>query len=346
MLQAVKGLKGFKSYDKRSFRKALSTKRPEYTLIGDYLGYAVETDFQHNCGIQFSGRPESMLSGGKNCPCQNTRATKHTETTLKLKLASFEYDWDLVTFDEKSNHLWENKLCGCRIRMTHRRVIGWSSNNGRGIKCPNCYGNQGMAMPLLEYQYRLDTKWGLGLFVVHNDGVSCLDCGYHIERNLSDVSKQEAYPCPVCRVGPASYRPYTVHGVTKLVHGVEDLALDWILRHKKAQLSDIVAHSDSNRLSIGYTFKGKDRTYYPDFWIPDDNIVVEVKSIESLGFGDGFYSYPETYEMNAHKAKATIEQGYLFKLLVMSRVTNTKIQIPRNWYDFSRSDLQKALGLN
>ena len=147
-------------------------------------------------------------------------------------------------------------------------------------------------------------------------------------------------PCPSCRT---TFKRVTVRGATFNVQGVEDCALKYIVTVKGIPVKEIV--NKQKALCVYYDFNGKEHRYYPDFWIPSRNLVVEVKTLDSLGFGQGFFSYDEVYKKNIAKAKACIDQGFIYKMLVMDRKSGSRIRLPTSWYLLTKSELKEVLGL-
>lgn len=58
---------------------------------------------------------------------------------------------------------------------------------------------------------------------------------------------------------------------------------------------------------IRFIFNGKLKTYYPDIFIPKDNLIVEVKST---------YTMQKEYDLNIAKKEATEQQGYKVDFLI------------------------------
>lgn len=58
---------------------------------------------------------------------------------------------------------------------------------------------------------------------------------------------------------------------------------------------------------IDYTFDGKCKKYFPDFYIKSSNTVVEIKSQ---------YTYDCEIEQNEAKKEATITNGFNFKFII------------------------------
>ena len=59
--------------------------------------------------------------------------------------------------------------------------------------------------------------------------------------------------------------------------------------------------------SIDYFFENKKRKYYPDFYIPSLNLLIEIKSS---------YTYNCNIDMNEIKRKSSVEKGYNFLFII------------------------------
>jgi hypothetical protein len=60
--------------------------------------------------------------------------------------------------------------------------------------------------------------------------------------------------------------------------------------------------------SFNYIFNGKNSVYYPDIYIPKENLIIEVKSI---------YTYEKDLKRNLEKEKAVLSAGYNFKFEII-----------------------------
>ena len=92
----------------------------------------------------------------------------------------------------------------------------------------------------------------------------------------------------------------------KVVHiqGFENLALDELL-HTYDE-SDILVGS-KNMPKIWYEYATVKRRYYPDIFIPKDNLLIEVKSD---------FTMRANFEINNIKAQAARDHGYNFEFYV------------------------------
>lgn len=106
------------------------------------------------------------------------------------------------------------------------------------------------------------------------------------------------------------------------VQGYEKVALKFIVKVKNVPINFIKVSMDDDVPTIRYTFKGKDSVYYPDFLL-GKKLLIEVKSTFTL------YHNRQLFSKTKCKAKACLDQGYYFKLLL---VQGTKvIELPKDW---------------
>jgi hypothetical protein len=77
----------------------------------------------------------------------------------------------------------------------------------------------------------------------------------------------------------------------------------------------------------------------PDFYVPKQNLIVEVKSVQSFGIaGTFFYEKPETLirrmQLRAIKVQ---ELGYDFRLIVVRGAK--RVRLPNDWMEWKPEDL-------
>jgi hypothetical protein len=92
------------------------------------------------------------------------------------------------------------------------------------------------------------------------------------------------------------------------VMGNEILALNELL--KTYLESDIIAGSDLSLIIKYQKPNGKNGKYYPDIYIPKDNLIIEVKSKWT------YRGRPEWLESNRLKQQACLDAGYNFKFMI------------------------------
>ena len=96
------------------------------------------------------------------------------------------------------------------------------------------------------------------------------------------------------------------------VQGYEDFGIRYLLEH--GYDPELIQNTSTGKMpSFKWRAgKGRHRFYFPDFWIQGTNEIWEVKSTYTLGLG-----CRGVYRTVQRKAKACIEAGYKFNLLVI-----------------------------
>ncbi len=137
------------------------------------------------------------------------------------------------------------------------------------------------------------------------------------------------------RVGASITRKKIVngHGKQYILQGYEPQALKYMKRFFKYR--DIHGQSSGKVPAFEY-FDGRDRMYFPDFYVQSKNCIVEVKSTYT------FCSTIARYRMIKAKAKAVKNAGYGFKLLVM-QADGSRVKLPSDWHKLSLRAMQKYL---
>lgn len=216
--------------------------------------------------------------------------------------------------------------------------------------CPDCKRDAGKPVQLTPegYQSRLDglpTKYlAVGLYknnytpITHRCTLHDLEFTAH-PSNVMQGTK----PCPKCRFSLTLQTAFTsklvsVDGVDFRVQGYEERALRWIISNRDVLATEILSGYDGRDTPpiIEYLWRGKMRKYFPDFYIPKLNLVVEVKSSYTL-LGE-----PSYLISNKRKAKACKRAGYRYALMVMD-ARGDRIPLPKDWVTLSRKKLESIM---
>ena len=96
-----------------------------------------------------------------------------------------------------------------------------------------------------------------------------------------------------------------IDGVDIQYQGYELKGIEYLLSIG-ININEIVI-GKSNIPVINYIFRGKNKIYFPDIYIPHINHIIEVKSK---------WTMQKEYEQNIAKRDACIKAGYLFDFLV------------------------------
>jgi hypothetical protein len=93
-----------------------------------------------------------------------------------------------------------------------------------------------------------------------------------------------------------------------LCQGYENYCIDELIRLGIKEEEICMQLTDGrNAPIIGYIFSGTDRKYYPDFYIPHLNLIIEVKSD---------FTFDIAIDKNFTKRMACIDQGYQFQFWI------------------------------
>ena len=111
------------------------------------------------------------------------------------------------------------------------------------------------------------------------------------------------------RGGRSGYKPYSFFDEQVSLQGYEPCVLDYLIERGLAKHEIKVGKSNIPVIEY-FNPKGKKCLYFPDFYLPKSNLIIEVKST---------YTYQQHKEINLLKAEATLQTGYSIIMLVVSR---------------------------
>jgi hypothetical protein len=93
-------------------------------------------------------------------------------------------------------------------------------------------------------------------------------------------------------------------GKTISIQGYEPQALDLLFKEGYKEED----FEFDNIPIIDFGFKGTPRKYYPDFYVPKEKLLIEVKST---------WTFNQNKEKNLEKERACISQGYKFRFIIL-----------------------------
>ena len=282
-----------------------------------------------------------FLKGGVKCSCEHKRVIKHTLSTLKDRYS--DSVWIPIKYAPgRELATFKNKECG------HKVDLPWSRDFD--LRCPTCFPNKLGTRVKTAKQYKEELALAkpefklLGKYVDSRTTTKYkhLDCGASFEATPGEVQRK-AFRCPACAPKTCgSFYVFKYRGHEFKVRGKEAVAVHWVLNNTSVKPASIELDSDKTIPSVAYRFNRKRCYYYPDIFIRDRNILVEVKSLTTIGLAhDFFYVKPKTlWDRTCAKAKACLDAGYKFQMLVFSG-NNTRIKLPKDWYDYSHKEIVK-----
>jgi hypothetical protein len=107
-----------------------------------------------------------------------------------------------------------------------------------------------------------------------------------------------------------TYKIYNLNDEEIKLQGYEDYVFDELL--KCYNRTDILIGQNLNKYigQIKYDFNEIEHTYYPDFFIKSENLIIEVKSP---------YTYMVDLERNIEKEKSCINLGFNFQFIIINK---------------------------
>jgi len=231
--------------------------------------------------------------------------------------------------------------CG-DVRLRHPNVvIGGRTKRGKLLCCyqlpkTEIYRKELIAvgstmLPIEDYKGR----WKKSLH-------RCEICS--TEANVYPKHLLRGHGCFVCAKerqthGYFTKKNVTVDGVTRKLQGFEPQALQYMIE-RGANPKYIISEVREGKPTFKYRFEGTTRTFIPDFYHVTKNRIVEVKSKWTLGLTKKLDGGP--FKKNAAKAKAVIDEGYDFILLLIDR-KGDRIRLPEDWYNMSKAQVIRTI---
>lgn len=121
---------------------------------------------------------------------------------------------------------------------------------------------------------------------------------------------------------------YDFYGRKLVLQGYEAQALEYLVEVGGFDPADIKTECEfGDALNIRYKYGKKWRSYMPDIFIRNHNIIVEVKSKSTMGL---LNNKKRGWSMNQAKAKACHARGFKFCVLLMTD-SGKRIPLPKNW---------------
>ncbi len=175
----------------------------------------------------------------------------------------------------------------------------------------------------------------------HKYRFRCNPCGRSWKASMNNVLNSKS-GCPTCATqlpsrinnGRNGYKFKTVeiHGCTFKVQGYEPQAIEWLLRnYPKIKAKDIKVDTSGEVPTIRYKIGRRNRTYFPDMYLPKLNHIVEIKSTYTSGLLTG-----KGWKKNQQKAKAVLAAGYKFSFLIFDKYGFKLSKLPKEWYKMTR----------
>lgn len=299
-----------------------------------------EGTFKCVCKSIFEATGHYIMKHARCPPCVKARAIAAMKEKRKLQPPT-----KVVTHAEFVIRLREanpNIVCASRYKyavqkMKFRCLVcndireAFPANAVR-FGCPNCAGRKTKNVRI--YNTELRAK-GIHFKAYEYKGArekvlhQCTRCKkYEVSMPPTNMLREAKARCPICD----SNTVYEVQSGSRVfrVRGFERFALPKMLRvYKPSEVFEdlsgkvpVVLHRDGRR-------------HLPDFYIPKHNLLIEIKSMGTLGI-TRIYGRSNLAKCRQNKMRA-IELGYRYKLVLMEG--KRIIKLPTDWETYSKRDL-------
>lgn len=297
----------------------------------------------------------------KLCPkCQRAQAARKagqtqrrnmTKAKKKFKYTDKEYETLCASIgikpkvpystSKKSTNIREHTCLVCKKDYNIDRVYVEKRKKSNRFGCSRCSGDN-LKWDKQLYLKKLDdidTSFTLKdkfTTVTRPTNHICVDCGYEKsirpDNLLRKLSAQKG--CPNCN-DLGKYKKFSIQGKTFSLMGFEPQAMKYLVKIKEINISDIIVASSGKVPTIYYRYKGKKR-HHPDFYLPRYNMILEVKSLATLGIIDTGTFYKKSadkFYQQVAKRNYAVKQGFNYRLYLMDQ-NGSRLKLPKDWYDY------------
>lgn len=317
-------------FDKRLFDKFGS----EYIRVGPFLGKDKRTTFKHNCGRVVEAHTGHLIGGsGYACSCKERPKPRllskdldsHNEQVLKYR----GKEWECIAFHGiKEENEYYHKPCGKVITEKWRTF-------GQIKACPYCDverflnrslnrdQTKALLLKALGPNYRLITRKvhkTNNIYIKHSCGAK------YWTKNYKE--------CPIC-FPTRGYKCISYDEKVFKVRGFERFALPLLI--DKYGVDGVHTDNSEKRQIIQFYYNKQGRRYYPDFYIPKDNLLIEVKSTWTLGLLGKVYDR-HVLTINKAKYRACIRKGYNIQFWVFDD-NGKRVVLPSDWVNMDRNEI-------
>lgn len=310
--------------------------------LGEEVFQAVQT-FRKQNSFTFSRALLHITNGWREVPtCKNPNCDN--KVTFGRKGAKTEYKLYCSTRCSNSDEATREKT-----KHTCRRKYGVDNiSQAKAIKkqkVATCLQNHGVEHPtqsrkvMKKIVKAVQEHYGVDNVSQSKEVLKAKKRTWLEKYGFDNPSKAQEIKLKIGRiVHSSSARKKVVHshGKQYILQGFEPQALEYMRKYFKCK--HIHDQSSGKVPNFEYYFDGRDRMYFPDFYVDgkDFDFVVEVKSTYTM------CSTSSKFRMIKAKAKAVERAGYSFELLLM-RSDGTRIEIPSDWTSLTYRQFKAVL---
>lgn len=169
----------------------------------------------------------------------------------------------------------------------------------------------------------------------HSQIKVCISCKYHGDFWQTPNMHLTGQGCPSCKtlnINFYSAKSYTLGNRKVIVQGYEPQALDYLQKIKGLKPNELLVGRELPVIIYKDPVTNKNRKHFPDIYIPNQNRLVEVKSVFTLF---------NNLLITKRKREAAIKSGYKYSLIVVH--STGEVMLPTRWHLLSETSLRKAL---
>ena len=335
----ARGLKSRTSQE--DFQKAIfRIHGPDITVFGEYEGKKTHILVRHSCGYEWSPSPGNLLKGS-SCPkCVAGKDLFRRDTyimdVMKIHKNEIKVLEPYKTSDTPILH--RHEVCGHEWKPIPYHVL-------KGHGCPLCSKRMFLGQErYVESVYR-----------IHGDNIKVI--GQYAGANIPIVHFHESCGrqwittpqnirrgggCLLCSREQINFnrKKFILDGKTFNVQGYEDRAIRYIVEEMGIDVKHIITGAGVPHFM--YSHKGKIKRYFPDIFIPSENLIIEVKSTYTLGIKN---LNSDVLEMNQAKANS-VTFPFTYGTLVLGKTNKIEqpILLPENWHKLSVIEITNLVG--
>ena len=207
------------------------------------------------------------------------RKEKFLEFKVEAEMRGFEM---LSTWEDYETNLSIMKL---RCKRAHEIENTWSRFQMEVNGCKQCTYDEKLVLTYDDIKAYIESK-GCTLLSTREEyrrvdrliKIQC-GCGAIKMQSFHNFRQAKGLCCGICSL---SYIFEFSSGRQEYIQGYENLTIEELL----AGPHDVYGEINEDDMIVGeekvppvaYAFKGKDRLYYPDLWVPSKNLYIETKS--------------------------------------------------------------------
>lgn len=158
----------------------------------------------------------------------------------------------------------------------------------------------------------------------------CNGCGHMWFKLTTNMARKGEKRCPGCSPPLKGVKSYRLGKRLVRLRGYEPFALDYLLGLGRYKPEDIQTELEGTvpRLRVGR------KEHRPDFYIPKENRLVEVKSLGTLGWSKDWKQGKGGWTRLKKNKAAAVANGFVYSLLVMNG-KGQRIVLKPNWEELT-----------